>query len=230
VGLAALGGAALVLYPRQGPHPLRAASGDCGLVRCSANVPAATSASPSADGTPGADGKSRAAATRVTASAPATTTRQALTGSRPPAPAAAAPAVTAPAPALHPSPSPPVPPPPPSPPPGRPVTVTYTVDQTANGWHGPRFMAHFTLVNHTGSAVSDWTLQAGLPHGRVWWVSRPGRGWPGYPDWSPTPDGVVIAGRRPGESIPAHASVVLYLYGSGAISSPPGCAFDGTPC
>ena len=116
------------------------------------------------------------------------------------------------------------------PPPGPPVTVTYTVDHSWDDWGGTRFVGHFTLVNHTGSRVRGWTLQARLPGDQVRWVSTSSDGSPSYPDWSQDRGGLIITGPRSGEAIPAHSSVVLYLSAYGSTASPATCTINGMSC
>lgn len=213
-GLAALSIGVLVFTLHQEPHITPAAAG-CGLVHCNVSLPAAVATSTGPGGSPAAV---RAASPRAGhASAQpsvASITRLHSTAHRRPSPAA------------HPSPGTATSPGPAGPP----VTVTYVVDQTGQTWGGPALLAHFTLVNHTAAAVTGWTLQSGLPGDWVHWVSTSPDGRPEYPNWSPVREGVIIAGPQAGEAIPAHGSLVFYLYASGQPSSPAGCTFNGPAC
>ncbi len=102
--------------------------------------------------------------------------------------------------------------------------------QSQSSWGGTRFVGRFTLVNHTGSAITGWALQAGLPNDWVHWVSVSASGFPWYQDWSPGRDSVAISGPRGSEAIPAHGAVVLYFSAQGASTGLSSCSINGSAC
>ena len=220
--LAGLGAAAVVLaggvlafMPHQQHAASHTVAADCGLVHCSATLPVMSSTSPGPGG-PGQPGKTP--------------------GGRPSASASTHPASATPQPARAAAPS-PVPtvvrataPPPPPPPPVAPLTVSYTVVQSQNSYWGTRFVGRFTLVNHTGAAITGWALQAGLANGWAHWVSTSAGGYPWYQDWSPVRGGLVISGPRSSEAVPAHGAVVLYFSAEGASTGLSGCTINGSSC
>ena len=94
--------------------------------------------------------------------------------------------------------------------------------QSRSGFGGTLFVSRFTLVNHTGSAITGWALQAGLPHAWVHWVSPSPGGYPWYRDWSPVRDGIVISG--------AHGTLVLYFSAEGSGTGLSSCTINGASC
>ncbi len=214
-----LAGGVLAFMPRQQPVS-RPVAADCGLVHCSATLPvlASSGAAASGSGQPGrTPGTGKHASAGGRGSAPAS--------SHPGLPATPGPLPSPVAVVVHTS-APPAPPPPPS----RPLTVGYSVVQSRSGFGGTRFVSRFTLVNHTGSAVTGWALQAGLPHAWVQWVSPSPGGYPWYRDWSPVRDGIVISGARGSEAIPAHGTLVLYFSAEGSGTGLSSCTINGASC
>jgi hypothetical protein len=227
-GVVVLAGGVLAFMPHQPSRAPHIVADDCGLVHCSASLPAVTSSSPAPGGTAG-PGSSTAPAAKTGARPSAAASRSRSPGTVPAPTHGQTPAVTVPPTPPAPAPPPPPPPPPPSPP-GPPVTVGYTVIQDQRGFWGSTILGRFIVVNHTAAAITSWTLQAGLPGDEVRWVSTSGNGWPWYPDWFPIRDGVTIGGPRGNETIPAHGTLVLYLSARGWTASLASCTFNGASC
>ena len=198
-------GAIILMNSRDGPL----VANGCGMVSCSAALPASTSASALPQGSPRGTLRARAPAHHRVAATP--------TSSPSASPSAKAPAAHSPS----------APPPSPSPSPTASAsptptqvdaTVTYTVDQR---WPGG-FQGHFTIVNNGTEALSGWALTATLPGDQIDSV------------WSAnyTVDGNQLTLTAPDgqPAIAPGASQSAYFTASGSTVQPTGCVFNSQNC
>jgi Cellulose binding domain len=196
-GLLALAGGTLALLPHQTGHAPRDVADDCGIVTCTATLPASVTGKATLSASPSA--APRRAANTSPAAAP---TRPAATRatSRPPAPTQV--------PAASPSPS-----------SARPaaavsVTVTYSVGRWFQGIQG-----RFVIVNNGPAAVTGWNLTVAFPgdgNFRVW--NGLGRVSGATLTITAPPGAPVLA---PG------ASQQVTIFAEGGTTEPASCTFDG---
>jgi hypothetical protein len=143
-GLLLLAGGAVVLLPHQTGHPPRALADDCGLVTCTATLPA-SAARVSPHASPRAQPRSTASTVASSTTPSPSPAGQPTSG--PPAAPVSPPSVAARAPGVS-------------------VTVSYAIDRWFQGIQG-----QFMIVNHGSAPVNGWELAVALPgdgNFRVW--------------------------------------------------------------
>jgi hypothetical protein len=201
--LAVLAGGVMLFLPHPAQHTRSVAAVRCGLVRCSARLPASAQAA----GSP-------ARVTAVMRPDVHTVRAHASPARSPHKPSGSA----------TPSPTPPS-----VLSPGPPISVTYALLHSSPQGPGWNFLGQITVTNRTSAAITGWNLQVALGQDFIQWVSTSSSGWPQYPDWHPAGANVSIDGSQPFEAVPAHGTLVFYLQGAGPQTRPAGCAFNGAP-
>jgi hypothetical protein len=198
-GLLLLAGGAVVFLPHQTGHSPRALTDDCGLVTCTATLPAAATGDVRPHASP-----------RVQPRSPAST----VASSTMPAPSPAGPATSgppaSPAPARAPVSSPSVA----ARAPGVSVTVSYAIDRRFQGIQG-----QFMIVNHGSAPVTGWELAVALPgdgNFRVWNAQSRVDG-----------DTLIINAPPNAQALAPGAAQQVMIFAEGNNSNPVSCTFDG---
>lgn len=204
VAAAALATGAIILM---NSHDGRLVATDCGMVSCSAALPASTSASAAPQGTPRGKLTARPAPHRHVTAAP-THSPSASPSAKVPRARPTSPPSPSPTPTASPTPTPTL----------VDATVTYTVDQR---WPGG-FQGHFTIVNNGTTALSGWALIATLPGDQidsVWSAS-----------YSVNGNQLTLTAPSGQPSIAPGASQSAYFTASGSTVQPTGCEFNSQAC
>jgi Cellulose binding domain len=202
VGLLLLAGGAVMLLPSHTGHLPQSVAADCGMVTCTATLPASVTGRESLSASPSASPRR----TRSTPPSSAAPTRPAVQQSTSAAPAPPDPTH---GPVSVPSPS--TAPPAPA---AVSVTVFYSLDRWFQGIHG-----QFVIVNHGSAPVTGWNLA----------VSLPGDG--NFQVWNArghVSGGTLIITAAP--DAPALAPGGMQQIGvsaQGGTSNPASCTFDG---
>jgi hypothetical protein len=202
VGLLLLAGGAVALLPHQTGHGPRSVADDCGMVTCTATLPASVTGSSTLSASPSAQPWH----TANTAAASAASTRAAVkqATSKPPAPP-----IPTRGPASSPSPSMAAPPAP-----VVSVTVSYSMGRWFQGIQG-----RFVIVNHGSTPVTGWNLAVTLPgdgNFRVWNAQDRVNG-----------DTLIINAAPNAQTLGPGAIQQVTIFAEGGTSAPSSCTFDG---
>jgi hypothetical protein len=197
-GLLLLAGGAVVFLPHQTGHPPRALADDCGLVTCTATLPAATGhVRPQAP--PRVQPRSTAS-TVASSTTPAPSPAGQPTSGLPASPAPRRAPVSSASVAAH--------------APGASVTVSYAIDRWFQGIQG-----QFMIVNHGSAPVTGWELTVTLPgdgNFRVWNAQSRVAG-----------DTLIIEAPPDTQALAPGATQQVMIFAEGSNSDPASCTFDG---